>query len=210
MNFLSRLQTLFLLTGDWKSIPPHSIHCPLLGLLPCPWLTPSAFWEFVAGMSFFKNLSDSLSTLFSSATSVSSSSLRSAPTSEAVMEVPSVVHERVAHKLKGYFELAKEEIDKGVRAEEWGLVDEAITHYMSAQRVMLEAKAVRLPQSLVSGEWMNGSNGDCGGDWGDAGRDDGEAVASSPLGVYRREERKSAVIGVTAGFAIWGARRFAS
>ncbi|KAK8964784.1 Katanin p60 ATPase-containing subunit A1 [Platanthera guangdongensis] len=101
-------------------------------------------------MSFFKNLSDSLSALFSSATSVSSSSLRSAPASEAVMEVPSVVHERVAHKLKGYFELAKEEIDKGVRAEEWGLVDEAIAHYMSAQRVMLEAKAVRLPQSLVS------------------------------------------------------------
>lgn len=101
-------------------------------------------------MSFFKNLSDSLSTLFSSATSVSSSPLPPAPASEAVMEVPSVIHERVSHKLKGYFELAKEEIDKGVRAEEWGLVDDAIAHYRNAQRVMLEAMAVRLPPSLLS------------------------------------------------------------
>lgn len=68
------------------------------------------------------------------------------------MEVPSVVHERVVRKLKGYFELAKEEIDKAVRAEERGLIDEAIAHYRNAQRVMLEAKAARLPPSLSSSD----------------------------------------------------------
>lgn len=66
------------------------------------------------------------------------------------MEAPSVVNERVVLKLKGYFELAKEEIDKAVRAEEWVLIDDAITHYRNAQRVMLEAKAARLPHALSS------------------------------------------------------------
>lgn len=65
---------------------------------------------------------------------------------------PSVVSERVVLKLKGYFELAKEEIDKAVRAEEWGLAEDAIAHYRNAQRVMLEAKAARVPAALSSSE----------------------------------------------------------
>ncbi|PKU83736.1 Katanin p60 ATPase-containing subunit A1 [Dendrobium catenatum] len=102
-------------------------------------------------MSFFKDLADSFSSLFSSATSVSSSS-PPPPASAEVMEAPSVVNERVVLKLKGYFELAKEEIDKAVRAEEWVLIDDAITHYRNAQRVMLEAKAARLPPALSSSD----------------------------------------------------------
>lgn len=47
--------------------------------------------------------------------------------------------ERAAYKLKGYFDLAKEEIDKGVRAEEWGLLDDALLHYQNAQRILREA-----------------------------------------------------------------------
>ncbi|KAG0460658.1 hypothetical protein HPP92_020553 [Vanilla planifolia] len=98
-------------------------------------------------MNFFKDLSDYFSALF-----VSSPPPSQQATSEVVMEVPSVVNERVVLKLKGYFELAKEEIDKAVRAEEWGLMEEAITHYRNAQRVMLEAKAARLPAALSSSD----------------------------------------------------------
>lgn len=65
---------------------------------------------------------------------------------------PSVVSERVVLKMKGYFELAKEEIDKAVRAEEWGLTDEAVAHYRNAHRIMLEAKAARVPAPLSSSE----------------------------------------------------------
>ncbi|XP_020571310.1 spastin-like [Phalaenopsis equestris] len=101
-------------------------------------------------MSFFKDLVDSLSSLFPSAASVSFSAPPPPPASEAVMEATSVVNERVVLKLKGYFELAKEEIAKAVRAEEWVLIDDAITHYRNAQRVMLEAKAARLPPALSS------------------------------------------------------------
>ncbi|XP_020588987.1 spastin [Phalaenopsis equestris] len=101
-------------------------------------------------MSFFKDLVDSLSSLFPSAASVSFSAPPPPPASDAVMEATSVVNERVVLKLKGYFELAKEEIAKAVRAEEWVLIDDAITHYRNAQRVMLEAKAARLPPALSS------------------------------------------------------------
>jgi spastin len=55
-------------------------------------------------------------------------------------------------KLRGYFELAKEEIDKAVRAEEWGLPDDAAAHYRNALRVMLEAKAARVPDAVSSSE----------------------------------------------------------
>lgn len=69
----------------------------------------------------------------------------------ATMEAgPSVVTERVVLKLKGYFELAKGEIDKAIRAEEWGLTDEAIESYRNAQRILLEAKSARVPVSLSS------------------------------------------------------------
>jgi len=101
-------------------------------------------------MSFlFKGFADSLSQFFpglGGATAASDSSGDSAMDAAG----PSVVNERVVLKLKGYFELAKEEIDKAVRAEEWGLTDDAIAHYRNAQRIMLEAKSARVPAPLSS------------------------------------------------------------
>ncbi|XP_062233703.1 uncharacterized protein LOC133930936 isoform X2 [Phragmites australis] len=98
-------------------------------------------------MSFLRGLADTFSSLLSS----------SGGGAGAPMDAPSpspaaVVGERVAVKLRGYFELAKEEIDKAVRAEEWGLPDEAAAHYRNAQRVMLEAKAARVPDAVPSSE----------------------------------------------------------
>lgn len=87
-------------------------------------------------MSFLRALADSLS------------SLLFAPPMDA--PAAAVVGERVAVKLRGYFELAKEEIDKAVRAEEWGLPDDAEAHYRNALRVMLEAKAARVPDAVSS------------------------------------------------------------
>ncbi|KAJ7521328.1 hypothetical protein O6H91_19G048300 [Diphasiastrum complanatum] len=45
---------------------------------------------------------------------------------------------RLFQKVKGYFDLAKEEIDRGVGAEEYGLATEAIVHYKNARRILLE------------------------------------------------------------------------
>uniref|UniRef100_A0A8R7Q7V7 microtubule-severing ATPase n=1 Tax=Triticum urartu TaxID=4572 RepID=A0A8R7Q7V7_TRIUA len=92
-------------------------------------------------MSFLRALADSLS------------SLLFAPHMDApAPSAAAVVGERVAVKLRGYFELAKEEIDKAVRAEEWGLPDDAEAHYRNALRVMLEAKAARVPDAVSSSE----------------------------------------------------------
>ncbi|KAJ6821873.1 uncharacterized protein M6B38_130850 [Iris pallida] len=99
-------------------------------------------------MSFFsfKGLVDSISSILSS---------DPPPAAMAEEAGPSVVNERVALKLKGYFDLAKEEIDKAVRAEEWGLPDDAVTHYTNAHRVLLEAKSARLPDALSSSSEHN-------------------------------------------------------
>uniref|UniRef100_A0A1D1Z4G9 microtubule-severing ATPase n=1 Tax=Anthurium amnicola TaxID=1678845 RepID=A0A1D1Z4G9_9ARAE len=107
-------------------------------------------------MSYFRSLLDSLGSLFSA--DPDSSGHDAAPGSEAhtmdgVASGPSaVVGERIAQKLKGYFELAKEEIDKAVRAEEWGLVEDAVVHYTNANRILLEAKAARVPPAISSSE----------------------------------------------------------
>ncbi|KQK19706.1 spastin isoform X1 [Brachypodium distachyon] len=98
-------------------------------------------------MSFLRALADSLSSLFAPSPE--------APMADAAPPPPSaaaVVGERVAVKLRGYFELAKEEIDKAVRAEEWGLPEDADAHYRNALRVMLEAKAARVPDAVSSSE----------------------------------------------------------
>ncbi|XP_024010899.1 spastin isoform X2 [Eutrema salsugineum] len=63
-----------------------------------------------------------------------------------------VSNERIAYKLKGYFDLAKEEIAKGVRAEEWGLHDDALLHYRNAQRIMSEASSTPSPSYISSSE----------------------------------------------------------
>jgi hypothetical protein len=41
-------------------------------------------------------------------------------------------------------------IDKAMRAEEWGLPNDAATHYRNAMRVMLEAKVVHVPNAVSS------------------------------------------------------------
>ncbi|PKA47689.1 Katanin p60 ATPase-containing subunit A1 [Apostasia shenzhenica] len=105
-------------------------------------------------MNFFKDLADWFSVTFSFANSDPCTTLPHPASSGVKMDGSSVVNERVVLKLKGYFELAKEEIDKAVRAEEWGLTDEAVTHYRNAQRVMLEAKAARVPAALSSSEQL--------------------------------------------------------
>lgn len=106
-------------------------------------------------MSFFKELIDNFSSIFSDPGSSSNTSNRS-PTSSnnyqnrAAME--GVENERAAYKLKGYFDLAKEEIDKAVRAEEWGLIEDAILHYQNAQRILGEAIATPVPSYISSRE----------------------------------------------------------
>lgn len=96
-------------------------------------------------MSFLRTLADTFSSLL-----FSSGGGTRAPMDAAAPSPAAVVGERVAVKLKGYFELAKEEIDKAVRAEEWGLPDDATAHYRNALRVMLEAKAARVPDAVSS------------------------------------------------------------
>lgn len=104
-------------------------------------------------MSFLKGLIDSLGSVFSdSAASSESHPNSSAPNSSTMDGIAgpgaSVSNERVAYKLKGYFDLAKEEIAKAVRAEEWGLVDDAVGHYNSAQRILVEASSTPVPSFI--------------------------------------------------------------
>ncbi|OMO78635.1 hypothetical protein CCACVL1_14257 [Corchorus capsularis] len=61
-------------------------------------------------------------------------------------------NERVAYKLRGYFDLAKGEIDKAVRAEEWGLIDDALVHYRNAERILVEANSTPVPLYISSSE----------------------------------------------------------
>ncbi|KAK3036100.1 hypothetical protein RJ639_031681 [Escallonia herrerae] len=63
-----------------------------------------------------------------------------------------VSNERTAYKLKGYFDLAKEEIAKAVRAEEWGLADDAVSHYQVAQQILVEATSTPVPIYISSRE----------------------------------------------------------
>lgn len=100
-------------------------------------------------MSFWQGLIDSLSSVLSP-----SSSSNDSP-SDSTMEgipasTPSVSNERVAYKLKGYFDLATEEIAKAVRAEEWGLIDDAVLHYKNAQRILTEANSTTVPSYITS------------------------------------------------------------
>ncbi|XP_078442347.1 AAA-type ATPase family protein isoform X2 [Wolffia australiana] len=107
-------------------------------------------------MNFLRSLFDSLGDLPSSldADRRAKSQISS---EDPRMNVPdagpsSVVSDRIAHKLKGYFELAKVEIDKAVRAEEWGLDEDAIAYYRNANRILVEAVAVRVPSAISASE----------------------------------------------------------
>lgn len=104
-------------------------------------------------MSFLQGIIDSFNSVFSPQSSSSSSSQTnfSASSMEASPSSPSssVSNERVAYKLKGYYDLATQEIDKAVRAEEWGLVDDAILHYRNAHRILLEASSTPVPSFIT-------------------------------------------------------------
>uniref|UniRef100_A0A5B6YPN8 microtubule-severing ATPase n=1 Tax=Davidia involucrata TaxID=16924 RepID=A0A5B6YPN8_DAVIN len=106
-------------------------------------------------MSFFKGLIDSLSSILSNSYSSYDSEQNPNSSNNRTMDGvagTSVSNERIAYKLRGYFDLAKEEIAKAVRAEEWGLVDDAILHYQSAQRILIEANSTNVPSYISSSE----------------------------------------------------------
>ncbi|KAG9445150.1 hypothetical protein H6P81_016490 [Aristolochia fimbriata] len=108
-------------------------------------------------MTSFKSVVASLSGFLSglgSAGDPSPTPTSPAETSDQTMEGivrPGVSNERIAGKLKGYFELAKEQIDKAVRAEEWGLTEDAIAYYRNAERILVEAKATRASSVIHPG-----------------------------------------------------------
>lgn len=104
-------------------------------------------------MSFLKGLIDSIGSILFDSENESQLKPTSSynQTTEGAVGT-SVTNERIAYKLKGYFDLAKEEIAKAVRAEEWGLVDDAIVHYQNAQRILIEASSTRAPSFISSSE----------------------------------------------------------
>ncbi|KAK2404744.1 AAA-type ATPase family protein [Trifolium repens] len=107
-------------------------------------------------MSFLQGIIDSFNSAFSpqSIDQNSSSSSQTNLNASSSMEASpsSVSNERVAYKLKGYYDLATQEIDKAVRAEEWGLIDDAILHYRNAHRILLEANSTPVPSFITSSE----------------------------------------------------------
>ncbi|KAJ6872686.1 spastin [Populus alba x Populus x berolinensis] len=109
-------------------------------------------------MSFLKGIIDSLSTIFSIPEEDSRSqhqnpnSTSTSTPMDGMDPGTRVSNERIAYKLKGYFDLATEEIDKAVRAEEWGLIDDAIVYYKNAQRILIEAASTPSPSYISSRE----------------------------------------------------------
>ncbi|XVE73983.1 hypothetical protein DITRI_Ditri11bG0162400 [Diplodiscus trichospermus] len=102
-------------------------------------------------MSFLKDIVDSLSSILSTDSSPYESTQN--PSSSSCQNMEGITgNERTAYKLKGYFDLAKQEIDKAVRAEEWGLVDDAMIHYKNAQRILIEASSTPTPSYISSSE----------------------------------------------------------
>lgn len=106
-------------------------------------------------MSFFRGVAEYIGSIFSEVSSIHDLSQNrgreSASTMEGVNGIP-VSNERYASKLKGYFDLSKEEIAKAVRAEEWGLIDDAILHYQNALRILAEASSTTVPSFISSSE----------------------------------------------------------
>ena len=64
-----------------------------------------------------------------------------------------VNEERAVAKLKAYFSLGKSEINKAVRVDEWGLVDDALLHYRNADRILSEGTAA-VESSRCGGEQL--------------------------------------------------------
>lgn len=100
-------------------------------------------------MSFLKGIIDSLGSIFAADDSAYASD--GSPSSSTPWTMEGIAgNERIASKLKGYFDLAKEEIAKAVRAEEWGLVDDAVVHYKNAHRILVEASSTSAPSYISS------------------------------------------------------------
>ena len=145
--------------NEWNPNPPLEKNGKATFSLYNPSLSLSKFaklrFNSISGMSFFKDLADSLGSIFSDTSSSSSSQQNPNSDNNRSMEGISaggtpVSNERTAYKLKGYFDLAKEVIAKAVRAEEWGLVDDAISHYQNAQRILVEAISTPVPSYITS------------------------------------------------------------
>ncbi|CAI0401026.1 unnamed protein product [Linum tenue] len=102
-------------------------------------------------MSFWKDVIDSLSSVFSPENSTSPQQRRSPGSMEGVAGAR-ISNELCAYKLKGYCDLATKEIDKAVSNEEEGLVDDAIVHYKNAQRILMEASSISAPSYISSSE----------------------------------------------------------
>ncbi|GFP82291.1 fidgetin-like protein 1 [Phtheirospermum japonicum] len=103
-------------------------------------------------MSFLKEIIGNFSSIFSDSVQ---SQQNSSSTGDRAMDGDGGVstgNERTAYKLKGYFELAKEEIAKAVRTEEWGLPDDAVSHYQNARRILGEAISTPVPSYISSSE----------------------------------------------------------
>ncbi|CAN8318668.1 unnamed protein product [Cochlearia groenlandica] len=107
-------------------------------------------------MSFLRGIIDSFSSIFNEEHNrYEDSKHRVSTSSDSMNDVDggvSVSNERIAYKLKGYFDLAKEEIAKGVRSEEWGLHDDALLHYRNAHRIMNEASSTPSSSYISSSE----------------------------------------------------------
>lgn len=101
-------------------------------------------------MSFLKGIIDSLGSILSTDNSPYESGQNPSSSTMDGGAGTLVTNERTAYKLKGYFDLAKEQIDKAVRAEEWGLVDDAIIQYNNAQRILNEAISTPVPSYISS------------------------------------------------------------
>lgn len=112
-------------------------------------------------MSFLRGIIDSFGSIFTEGDnnnrygeSKDESGVSTSGSMNSVDGAP-VTNERIAYKLKGYFDLAKEEIAKGVRAEEWGLHDDAFLHYRNSQRILNEASSTPTPSYISSRYWFS-------------------------------------------------------
>ncbi|KAK9143647.1 hypothetical protein Syun_013047 [Stephania yunnanensis] len=100
-------------------------------------------------MSFLKDFIGSLGEAFSGVYASDDQLAKpSKPSMDGAGNRVLVSNEKAAYKLKGYFDLAKEEIAKAVRAEEWGLIDDAVSHYRNAQQILVEAMEIRAPSCV--------------------------------------------------------------
>ncbi|KAK4418742.1 Fidgetin-like protein 1 [Sesamum alatum] len=103
-------------------------------------------------MSFLKEIIENFGSIFSDSVQSQQNPSSTGDRSMAGDDGVSTGNERTAYKLKGYFDLAKEEIAKAVRAEEWGIPDDAVFHYQNAQRILSEAISTPVPSYISSSE----------------------------------------------------------